>query len=118
MNTTTKLRKGDLPKNLLAAFPSYTGRKFRLDLSGRVCLHDLNWDGGTHNSYALVSLDGAGSAQLPRESPWNPRVEGQTFEIPERFVVVCHSHFCGRDCGLTFYANPKDAAKLLPEPKP
>lgn len=113
MNSATKLRKSEIPTALLAAFPSYTGRKFSLEVAERVTLHDLNWDGGTCNKYALVSLDGLGLAQLPSESPWNPRVEGKAFTIPQGWVVVQHSHFLGQDCGLRFYVSPADAPKLL-----
>lgn len=113
MNTPTKLRKSEIPAVLLAAFPAFKGRKFRLDASGKVTLSDLNWGGGTRNEFVLVSLDGQGAAALPKESPWNPRAEGMTFAIPERWVVVEHSVFCGQDCGLTFHVNPADLAKLL-----
>ncbi len=114
MKHSTKLRKSDIPAALLAAFPNYSGRKFQIEVTEKVSFYDLNWDGGTHNAYALVSLDGQGAAALPRESPFNPRAEGATFALPPRFVVVEHSHFCGRDVGLRFHVHPSDVAKLLP----
>jgi len=114
MKHSTKLRKADVPAALLAAFPQYKGRKFRLEVTERVSFYDLNASGGTWNRYALVSLDGLGAAALPSESPFNPRVEGSTFALPPRFVVVEHSHFCGQDIGLRFHVHPSDVAKLLP----
>jgi hypothetical protein len=29
-------------------------------------------------------------------------------------AIVCHSHSCGSDAGLTFWLHPQDAAPLLP----
>ena len=114
MKKPIRLRKSEIPAALLAAFPSYTGRKFRLQIAEQVTLHDLNWGGGTRNSYALVSLDGLGLAQLPKETPWTPRAEGATFNIPPRWVVVEHTIFQGQDLGLRFHTHPSDAPRLLP----
>lgn len=114
MKHSTKLRKSDLPAALLAAFPNYSGRKFRLEVTESVTFYDLNASGGTWNRYTLVSLDGQGAAALPHESPFNPRVEGATFMLQPHFVVVEHSHFCGKDLGLRFHVHPSDVAKLLP----
>lgn len=113
MDKQTSLRKSEIPTALLATFPTYKGRKFSLEARASVTFHDLNWDGGTRNEYALVSLDGLGLAHLPKEAPWNPRVEGQTFALPPRWVVVEHVTFCGKDLGLRFYVHPSDAPALL-----
>jgi hypothetical protein len=109
MKQAHKLRKSEVPATLLAAFPDYKGRKFTLEVAETVTLHDLNC-----NRYALVALDGHGSAELPRESPWDPRVEGKTFAIPSGFAVVEHTHFCGKDMGLRFHVSPSDAPRMLP----
>jgi hypothetical protein len=33
-------------------------------------------------------------------------MEGKSCPIPSGVVVACWSIFCGRDMGITFYANP------------
>lgn len=114
MTTSPKLRKSDIPAQLLSAFPNYHGRTFRLQPTTRVSFYDLNASGGTWNRYVLVSLLAPENrAALPKESPWTPRVEGSTFDLPPGFVVVEHSHFCGKDMGLRFYVHPDNVAKLL-----
>jgi hypothetical protein len=115
MKQAITLRKREIPAALLSAFPAYKGRTFKLEVSEQVAFYDLSPSGGTWNEYALVSLDGLGHGALPKESPFRPRVEGKTFQLPPRFAVVQRSFFCGKDCGLRFYVHPSDAGALLPE---
>ena len=36
-----------------------------------------------------------------------------TIPIPPGAVVVKHTYFCGKDCGLTIYINPADMPAQL-----
>lgn len=112
MSTTTKLRKSDIPRELLAAFPDYRGHTYKLDTSGRVWFHDLHWSGGTRNQYVLVPLaTGAKGNKLVTGLPWCSPTEGVCVDIPEGFAVVCHSFFCGKDIGLTIYVSHPTAIR-------
>lgn len=92
------------------AYPSYKGRKFREDRKGRVTFYDLNWSGGTRNTYTLVRLtDGATDPGVRNLPPWANPFEGKTVEIPAGFAIVEHSFFCGKDSGLTVYYAKQEA---------
>lgn len=113
----------DVPPALLAAFPTYKGRTFQVRACESVTIMDTTWSGGTKCTYTLVELATGRVAPLDtsRKSVkpgdpfgWIPDVEGQSFRIPPGYVVAEHSHFCGKDMGITFHANPADLTPLLP----
>jgi len=98
------------------AYPEYRGRKFYLipqsyPLDCRSC-----WDGGSRTYFRFVRLvDMQVSGQVPAQSAFDKPISGlEAVTIPEGFVCVTHSIFCGRDSGLTVYAHPDNLAKLLP----
>jgi len=111
------ITRRDISRILDASFPTYKGRKFRLDVCKSVCFHDLNWSGGSRNQYALVrlsDLSGGCAAELNSPAPWNNPTEGASVPMSAGFVVVRHSMFCGKDTGITVHAHPDDIAKILP----
>lgn len=110
-----KVRKQDVWAVVERAFPEYRGRKFALRARGSVVLSDLHWSGGTRNQYCAVALDDSGRAnalQLP--APWFHNAEGAECVIPEGWAVVEHTHYCGKDMGITVHVRPDAVAKLLP----
>lgn len=96
-----------------ATFPDYTGRKFAVHFAENITFYDTNWSGGTRNEYAAVRVDGR-TAHFVAPAPWVNGLEGKTAPLPVDIVVVEHSIFCGKDCGITIYANPVHAPKWLP----
>jgi len=42
--------------------------------------------------------------------------EVPTVQIPAGCVIAQHTTFCGKDLGVTFYANAADIAPMLPAP--
>lgn len=79
----------------------------------------FNWDGGTRNQYRASTLNGFPTGNLDRynaTAPWNHKAEGMLAPIPSGLCVVCHSHFCGQDAGLTIYVNPSDMPRPLAAP--
>lgn len=108
---TLKLTKKQAWPIVEKVFPEYAGRKFKLVLSEKFTLYNMNWDGGSRNIYGAVKVDGT-SALAEVSAPWNNPYDGLSVDLPVDAVVVCHSFFCGQDGGITIYASPKLAASL------
>lgn len=90
------------------AFPSYSGRKIRVCITEAVVLHDLNWSGGTKNTYVAMRTDDLAVVDLGAMGDIHPAFNGwEGMRIPLRtgFCLIQHSHFCGKDCGLTIYVH-------------
>ena len=95
------------------AFPQYKGRKFFVDLSGRVGFSNTNWGGGSRNIYIGMNLGNLAKQEFFAPAPWKNPVEGCHAEIPPGFCVIENSVFCGALAGITVYINPQDFAFLL-----
>jgi hypothetical protein len=101
-----------------AAFPSYTGNKFKI----RVSEHPINvrsyWDGGSRDYYSFVALATMrGSGEVPAQSAYDARIPGaEAVVLPAGVVCVQHAIFCGKDTGLTIIVHPRDLnPSMLPE---
>ncbi len=111
---TLKVRKGQVKDILAATFPDYRGRKFQIVFQESLRFYDTNWSGGSRNEYAFVAADGR-TKHLAVPAPWDNVAEGQRVELTPNVLVVRHSHFCGKDMGITIYAHPCYLPKYLPE---
>lgn len=114
-----KVAKSLVRPIVAATFPAYDGRKFYVEVCETTNIYNLNWCEGTRNQYRAYRIsDGrVESPGLEHNAPWKQPAEGATVQVPPGILVVCHSHFCGRDCGITIYANPADVGALkLPAP--
>ena len=78
------------------AFPDFKGRKIREDWSGSVTFYDLNWSGGTKNTYRSLEFESGRLRSLPSLPPWANPVEGNSAIIPPGYLVVELSYFCGK----------------------
>ncbi len=114
MNQSIKVRKAQTRPILDATYPDYRGRKFKVEFTDKVWLHDTNWGGGSRNYYAFVTADGE-RRYLPSPPPWDNPYEGRGVELPANVLVVEHCYFCGKDLGITIYAHPSYAPKWLAE---
>lgn len=102
-----------------ATFPSYSGRKFALEVRESVTLDGTYWFGGSRSSYAAFTVtEPCMAAQLPHFNP--PQFGGpQTppvVALRPGYAIAEHVLFRGKDLGLRFYLHPADAAPLLPAP--
>ena len=97
------------------AFPDYTGRKFYLEAQQHPLDLRSSWQDGSREYFRFVRLaDMQASQEVPAQSGYDRPVSGlDSFMVPEGFVTVRHTFFCGHDCGLTVIANPANIAKLL-----
>jgi uncharacterized Fe-S cluster protein YjdI len=111
------VRKAEVAPIVAATFPEYRGKKFRVEFREQVCLLDLNWSGGSRSQYRACTLSGealGSSAKYNAMAPWDSRqVEGQSVAVPQGACMVRHSHFCGKDTGITITINPADAPKWI-----
>jgi len=112
MNQTITITKKQAEQILKATYPNYGGRKIKVEFSNKVYFYDTNWGGGSRNTYVAVRSDGK-SAKLNVPAPWVNIVEGTSVELPADVLIVEHSIFCGKDCGITIYANPVHLPKWL-----
>ena len=98
---------------------SYSGKQFRAIVceSVEVPITAGLWDGGSRDEYYFVELATGRSVRPETQNlaPWSGDRRGYQGELPQGVALVCHSIFCGKDSGLTFYIRPDAAAKLLPE---
>jgi len=103
-----------IQKIVKATYPDYRGRKFRLSTSIPSRL-DSYWSGGSRSYYAFYELATGKTFSVSSNHPLfekhNPRdLDG----LPDGIVLVKHSIFCGKDMGITIYANPAQLTPLLP----
>lgn len=117
------IERSAIPSAILASFPDYRGRKFRLTPCESVTLTNAYWDGGSRSEYTAVNLDtGSATSACPAiTNPFAPTGPMGTrgpavVVIPERTVIVARHVFCGHDSGIEIFARPSDVAPLLPAP--
>lgn len=118
MNKTLKVRKAEVWSIVSKVFPHYRGRKFVIEVTERVAFYDTNWSGGTRNKYAAVRLEDGKTDSINAPAPWVNPVEGKAVPMLPGVIVVEHSIFQGKDCGIRLHVHPENMARLLPAPKP
>lgn len=103
-----------------AGFPNYKGRKFQVIVveDNRTFNLTSGWDGGSREYYAIVRLSDMKAVNISDLGFMGNQFSrhGQDFQIPEGFVLIEHSIFCGKDMGLRFYVQKANSAKLIPAP--
>ena len=100
------------------AFPNYTGRKFKLDNSGRPVNVTSYWDGGSRDYYSAVNLSTGERIDVPQNgTPFDGGpVAPDGVTVPAGYVIAMRSIFGGKDMGVTFYVNPETATQFLAAP--
>jgi len=112
MNQTIRTTRKQAASILNATFPEYRGHKVTVEFTDKVHIYDTNWGGGTKNTYKAI----AGNGRLTTvfvPAPWENMIEGTSYPLGTNVLVVMHSHFCGKDCGITIFANPIHLPKWL-----
>lgn len=112
MSQSVKVKKTEAWPLVSKTFPDYTGRKFKVKFAEKLTFWDTNWDGGSRNVYAAVSIDGR-TGRFSAPAPWVNPLEGKIVELSPSFAVVEHSTFCGHDMGITIHLHPSHAPKWL-----
>jgi hypothetical protein len=98
------------------AFPSYTGRSFKVRIANGPVDVRSAWDGGSRDYFAFVRLDGSSvTPPVPAQSAFDRRIAGaEAVELPAGVACVEHTIFCGKDLGCTLILAPENAPALLP----
>jgi hypothetical protein len=112
MQNPLKITRKQAKAIIDATFPNYRGNKVSIHFQNQITFSDTNWGGGTKNEYAAVASDGR-TARMDTPAPWLNAYEGVTQPIGENVLVVEHTIFCGKDLGITIYANTCHMPKWL-----
>ena len=98
------------------AFPDYKGRKFSISTAvpNRV---DSFWDGGSRTYYVFYELATRKAFSVQSNNPTYERGNPNYIDkLPRGILLIAHKIFCGKDMGITIYANSEDLAPMLPAP--
>ncbi|MGW8177472.1 MAG: hypothetical protein ACWGQW_01560 [bacterium] len=101
-------------KIIAATFPSYRGKKIKLstDVPSRL---DSYWDGGSRDYFGFYQLSTGTTYDVDSNHPFFESNRPRHLEkLPPGIVLVKHSIFCGKDMGITIYANNDDLTPMLP----
>lgn len=104
-------------KKIVAKTFSYTGKKIKV--SNRIP-RDLRsyWDGGSKTSFCFYNLATGETQLVGSNHPFFEADKPSRLEkLPEGFLLVSHDIFCGKDMGITIYANESDTAKMIEAPQ-
>jgi hypothetical protein len=97
---------------------AYSGRQFKAIVceTATIPMDAGLWSGGSRETYRAVNLDTGIDVPLRGQNaaPWDAARREHEISLAAGVVVICHSMFCGKDMGLTFYVHPANATKLLP----
>ena len=90
-----------------ATFPRYKGRKVFLEPAEKAPKELRSyWDGGSKDSYAFYNLDTKQTLMVHTNHPFfEPGQPSRLEGLPPHIVLVEHTIFCGKDCGITLYGN-------------
>ena len=104
---------------LKASFPDYKGRKVSIETGYIPQQLDSYWFEGSRDYYAFVQLDeNFKCLQVHSNHPLFEKNQPRELNgLPKGIVLVQHTYFCGKDAGITIYANKEDVTPLI-EMKP
>jgi hypothetical protein len=105
----------NVKKVALAAFPDYSGRKFKIDVTDNPIDVRSYWEGGSRNYFNFVRLDNLQAfGEVPQQSAFDKPIQnaGNVSLVPG-LVCVEHCYFCGKDLGLTIMVHPADAPRMI-----
>ena len=106
---------GEIKTLINRCYSGYNGSKIALsdDIPSEL---NSYWDGGSKSSYVFYHLDTKQTVAMPQNHPvFNSDIPNKTGNMPERVIIVEHRYFCGKDMGITIYANKTDLTPLLPK---
>ena len=110
-----KLRKSDIPKVWLQAFPHYKGRKFKLVVRRATSFSNGAWSGGSKSDYVAIDLRTGQivDADSRLSNPLHVGPGASHVEIPKGILIAEHVRFCGADLGIEFIVSP-ESVDLIP----
>jgi len=104
----------DYLKVVKACFPDYRGRKFKLSTMIPFRL-DSYWDEGSRTFFSFYQLSTGKTYDVQSNHPFFEKSAPRELPtLPPGIVICARSYFCGKDMGITIYANRGDLTKMLP----
>jgi len=98
-------------------YPDYKGRKIVISTMIPNQLESY-WDGGSRTFYTFYELATEKLLNIGSNHPFFEKDKPRLIEkLPRGIIIVAHTIFCGKDMGITIYANKEDIVPLLPEPQ-
>lgn len=113
--------KSEVARIFSAAFPGYSGRKYRVETSESVQIPNNYWDGGSREYCVFIDLSTLKRLEIASNHPWfernNPAQSGAIVKLDNGVAMVTNHIFCGKDMGLTLTVHPANVnPELLPAP--
>ena len=103
-----------LMKMIKTCYPSYNGRKFKIDTDTPSQLRSY-WAAGSKDNFIFYELATGKIAPVHSNHPFFEADQPTRLKkLPVGFVIVKHSIFCGKDMGITVYGNIENINPLLP----
>ena len=106
-NNEIAISRRECPKSILNV-TGFTGRKITVVLANDVFVHSFYWDGGSKTTWMMVNLS-TGEARTMSPTMAAPFNFGgameATYPIPEGWVVVEDTIFCGKRMGLRIHTR-------------
>lgn len=106
---TTEQAKHPVIKAIIAAtFPSYNGRKIKVQVQDYPLRVESYWSGGSRDYFAAFNFNTQRATAVPQNgTPFDGGpIAPNGVLIPQHACIVRHSIFCGKDSGLTILVNP------------
>ena len=112
---TYYLEPNQVPRQLLQVM-GYRGCKYQANITEILSLSNMQWDGGSRNSYMAINLATGEQKPLSDPRPWPQNMSAlPDYPMKSGVVVAQHIIFCGKDLGIRFHVHPDDVTKLLPD---
>ncbi len=104
-------------KIVSATFPTYRGRKIRVETSDRPVHVESYWSGGSRNYFQAYDMRDGRTMPVPQNgTPFDGGpIRPDGVEVPAGFAIVEHSIFCGKDAGIRIHVHPDSLPRLLPQ---
>ncbi len=87
----------------------YRRRKVRIQATESVMLTDLNWSGGTRNTYHGLDIESgaiATASQLSRPHPMDNEAEGARVALAPGKAIIRTGVFLGKEAMMVIYVHP------------
>jgi hypothetical protein len=91
-------------------FPDWKGKKVYTRVGTYPSRLDSYWDGGSRDRFAFFNTVTREVLSVHSNHPWFEADQPNTLRtLPSHILLLCHSIFCGKEGGITIYANPTPA---------
>lgn len=103
-------------RNIISScFPEYIGKKVKISTDIPNTLESY-WVEGSKNFFVFYKLSNGKAAEVHSNHPFFESNQPNKLKIlPPGYLIVMHHIFCGKDMGITIYANQEDITPMIPQ---